>query len=1137
MSATTVPTIPPRPARAQQAAAANGANKLPEIPPRPLPKRLDRSVSPGNFPRSPLNEPWQPLTKIKSTDANNGTLRRPSVQQMPSVGQEGMEYADIDTPNGQNIPTEQTRSVAQDLHLHAPKPSLPKASATAQVQAVTRTDSGVAAGHGVGKSGTPGADEGEHMGRVRSRASFSRPGSSASGNRRLSMHADEHGPAEIGMRVPINPLLGDVQAPSPAPFTPSHTGEKRRGHHNRARSRDGLPPGSYGLHGHGIASSDPFEKDWYAKHPEELQHEEAHGHGVYEGIGSGRGAFALSSDDLNKIVRNTASRGSGFGRLISKELMCKLTITGTTGNTLSYPDEQIGYLASEHYQGHPLTKSLTNVSQPAHESPLRKSSLPASDMDPVVSFSKRQASNASESAMDSPLQTPVHIEAPENRYNKITGGEETINESADLGPSISRPGTGHGDSDYNAPILAADEVAKNIMGEHLHPAISPRVDRRSSDFADYRSGEITPTSRPSSRPGSIHGMHSGAFSLGRFASHHDDRESMHTPLEDVDEYEPLFPDEDSKLQKSVSHVERFKQRPDALKHRFPSNDIWEDARDYGMYEATVSTPEPPHEQEIRPSSGSTFETPEQEAAGKGEKLEADRKRKLAQRALLPSHLQDEIPTRPGMQPRFPSQDIWEDSPDSFHLVTTVSSPPPEDTTSPVEAPAPRPMIPPRPAQKSKLADGPSAAQAPPVIPARPTRKPDITEGSPTELKKVPSIPDRPKPQVPPRPAKKPSGDSLTKTLSDQSTETERAVPQASPPLTKAKPQIPARPGPSAKFTGLKGNFMSDLNQKLGLGPPKEKEPEPEAEAKPLEDARKSRARGPQRRAPAKSPSGLASSPPAKVRFATSKPLTVWHIDDSGRLNVPSSDDGAKISPSKALESEAEKLVTPEQSEVLQNATIADAGSPPTIDTSTERQAPEETIVGPDHQASHSVPAPEAPSEYAEPTPGTPVSEKPNPLSHQATNDAAYLSQQTTASSGLASGPELEKIQTPIRINDVPAVTADANVTSPERKAAEEPIELRNEQVSAAAPSSSSLSAVPDQNPDGTSTVNSQQAGVAASGQQDAATVAANGVVAGGADHAAEPMPEKDVSYDQLEAMQMKADGKELSDGEMKKVME
>jgi Altered inheritance of mitochondria protein 21 len=325
---TVAPTIPPRPSRAHQAAAAHGADRLPEVPPRPINKRLDRSVSPGNYPRSPLNEPYNPLMKTKSIDATaqEGLPRPPSVQHLPSLGQEGMEYGEIQFQPEQPVSTlgadaaAQTRNVAQDLHLHAPRPSLPKAAATAQVQAVTRTDSTQAASHGLGNNSTPGHDDHGHdaLGRVRSRTSFSRPNSSASGGRRASIvQADEHGPAELGMRVPINPLLGDVQAPSPASFSPNHTGqngEPKRRHHFRTKSgKDVAPPGSYGLHGHGLPPSDPFEKDWYAKHPEELHHEEAHGHGVYEGLGSGRGAFALSSDDLNRIVSNANIAGSGFG--------------------------------------------------------------------------------------------------------------------------------------------------------------------------------------------------------------------------------------------------------------------------------------------------------------------------------------------------------------------------------------------------------------------------------------------------------------------------------------------------------------------------------------------------------------------------------------------------------------------------------------------------------------------------------------------------------------------------------------------------------------------------------------------------------------------------------------------------------
>lgn len=216
------------------------------------------------------------------------------------------------------------RNIRGDLTLHAPKPSLPEASAKAQVKAVTRTDDQQAAAHGFGKIGTPNFEEPELVGRspTLKASSMTRSGSLPSGpsSRRQSIAPpeDEHGPAELGLRVPINPNAGDVQAPSPAPFAsmPELHGTGKKRHH--ARSKSGrevyLPPGSYGLHGHGPHTHDKFDKDWYSKHPDQLLHEETIGHGHYSATGSGRGEWALSSEDLNRIVRNTASRGAGFGR-------------------------------------------------------------------------------------------------------------------------------------------------------------------------------------------------------------------------------------------------------------------------------------------------------------------------------------------------------------------------------------------------------------------------------------------------------------------------------------------------------------------------------------------------------------------------------------------------------------------------------------------------------------------------------------------------------------------------------------------------------------------------------------------------------------------------------------------------------
>ena len=813
---------------------------------------------------------------------------------------------------------------------------------------------------------------------------------------------------------------------------------------------------------------------------------------------------------------------------------------------MSYPDEQIGYLASEQYaaQSQPatpygLSKTLTNSSQPAMESPLRKASLPAEDVDPVVQVrSLRPASHQSDDAVDSGNEGPIHINEPKRQYNKITGGEETIDETEVPKPYVKD----EDEQDYNVPILAADEVAKGGDSEFLQPAVSPRYDRRSSSYDyEHRSGDVTPSnSRPSSRPGSIYGLHSASHSLSRFVSHHDDRETMHTPLEDVDEYEPLFPDEDSK-QKALSHAERFKQRPDTLKHRFPSQDIWEDTPDSVMYQATVSTPDLPQDREIKPSA--VFESPENEGLGKGEKLA-----RPADDFLTKSrpHLKAEL-TRPGMQPRFPSSDIWEDSPESYHLVTTVGNVPAEEA-APVEAVS-KPVIPPRPA-KSRLGEGASSAQVAPSIPPRPQKTahgvPPIDskvsgaisptkQRSPTELRKVPSIPDRPKPQVPPRPIKKTSGDSLTKIASKDSAdsnETDKAVPITSPPLNKAKPQIPARPG-QAKFSNLKGNFLGDLNQKLGLGPPKEKEPESEIEAKPLEDARKGRARGPQRRAPAKSPTAAPAT-----NLSISKPQSLWQIGDSGlltvgsdgELSVPDSAEDVDQKPEpeleKAMDEQPPMTLSSEKVAQVDHATIADAPLPPSIDTESETKAEMEQQKRPDDAPEPMAPnlATNAAGEFPDPTLGTPTSERGNPLSLHPTAESVNLSQHTTESSEGAAAHALER-ETPNPNTDAIPVskqtTASAESGEPleefEKKAPEEPIEIRNEQVSAPAPGS-----------------NNSTNGEAKSSKadQDAAED-----VKKGADTPKEPMPEEDVSYAKLEEMQSKADGKQVSDGGVKKVVD
>jgi hypothetical protein len=322
--------------------------------------------------------------------------------------------------------------------------------------------------------------------------------------------------------------------------------------------------------------------------------------------------------------------------------------------------------------------------------------------------------------------------------------------------------------------------------------------------------------------------------LTRFDSRemHDD---SHTPLEDVEEYEPLFPEDESKKERPVSAAERFKKRPDMLKHRFPSEDIWEDTPNSLQYYATVTTPDLP-----KRDSSETFETPEQEATRrmKTDKIDSH---KVASHILEGEGVRGkEKPMRPDYKQRFPSRDIWEDAPDSQQLVTTV-----EPATDEVRSPE---------------------VSSKPSIPPRPQKQAQAT--SPTEKRQPPVIPDRPKPQMPARPAKPTSQPSA-----------EGAVP-------KAKPAVPARPGGS-KIAALKAGFLTDLNSRLQLGPqqpkPQEKEPEPAAEKQPLSDARKGRARGPTRRKPAAENANARLPTIPEIKITTA--WNVWSVGEDGDLTV------------------------------------------------------------------------------------------------------------------------------------------------------------------------------------------------------------------------------------------------------------
>ena len=653
---------------------------------------------------------------------------------------------------------------------------------------------------------------------------------------------------------------------------------------------------------------------------------------------------------------------------------------GTSPAIMGTPTEQIGFQASEEYTSRMSSprpgyqQAHSNTSQTHVDSPLRKESFPA-EITGRVEFEgnlSRSLNGPSDTALESEVEDEdtIHVDDPRRRFNKIYGSAGHVESTEDLDPLSGNGGEEGGiqeEHGYGAPILASDEVAKEPFGWELQPAVSPMNERRGSYYDEsggyhHRSGSASSISgsRPTSRPGSIHGTLPG-FRLG----------AESTPLEDLEEYEPLFPEDEKTgeaIKKPLTAADRLK-RPELRNRKFPSQDIWEDTPKSLQYTATVSTPQLPEEtgeseKNLHIREG---ETPEQAFARRQEELaeqeSADSESFLHQEKKPwgnKAHLLAE--SRPGLKQRFPSRDIWEDSPDCLQLQTTVGGPQSEEKavlSPPSERPTTgavayhqekaaaglplgseegrattgiaatmKPQIPARPA-RSKPVDLPEKTQ--PAVPDRPQRSRQVPSND-SALGTSPPLPMKSKPVVPARPSKPITRDSsenlsLTQVPSNSSAKSVGSD-QGSVAAAKPKPPVPSRPVGS-KIAALQGGFMSDLNKRLQLGPqvPKKDEPTPEVQEEekapaPLADARKGRARGPARRAPAKSPAPATEAAVEKPSsLAFSMPSTLWQIDpDEDLLHVTSHEDETKpSSDTKVAQSEAPALATNTAGESLNDA--------------------------------------------------------------------------------------------------------------------------------------------------------------------------------------------------------------------------
>lgn len=646
-------------------------------------------------------------------------------------------------------------------------------------------------------------------------------------------------------------------------------------------------------------------------------------------------------------------------------------------------------------------KRLSSGNQPAIASPLRKASVPGQE-----NYSLKQ--QFEDQALESDAEDVIHVDPPAHRTSKVGGGgyDPPTEDFGPEGGNTEQEGGWVVENGYGVPILASDEVARNPdpAAAYMQPAVSPEQEKRGSDYYAGWDSDAPPSYQTGRRSSKDKVGRSGSGQgepMARIRTRDQVPGSgVGTPLEEIEEYEPLFP-EDEKEPPKTKALDGLR-RSDLARHHFPSQDVWEDTPESLQHQTTVDTPQEPEDL----NASTTFEHPAKESARKDGNDPQDRAdfltdetQKMAKPHFKPG-VMDEL--RPHHAQRFPSQDIWEDSPDSLHYQTTVSTPQmpedletstgslppqveddqakpkfkhdvaeehrrqlhlgqrfpspdiwedtpdslylettvsgpqtpeenilsPESAKSPPEATFAKPQIPARPGRPSKLGEESSPAQAQPNIPARPPQKLRQVPPADAEVPQIPArpgankaaapvLPDRPKPHVPARPARVPRSESqenttLSKTVSNVGAES--ASSAKSPPEVKAKPAIPSRPV-NANFANLKASFMENLNSRLKLGPQapkKEEEPEetkPEQKA-PLADARKGRTKGPARRKPAASavapiPAEQDEASKKSVSLAITTTFTVWQIGEAGDVSVPDVSDPLPFVSS--AEQEVEKI--------------------------------------------------------------------------------------------------------------------------------------------------------------------------------------------------------------------------------------
>ncbi|RKF82350.1 putative protein impact protein [Golovinomyces cichoracearum] len=878
---------------------------------RPNDERLDKSIYPSqdlhafsqNIMALNLNERRdQEPVDTENCAVSGAEICRPSSVNLPSLGEEGIEYDDVyvGLENESELPSTKVSNNSKDYTHHAPNSTSPCSSTVVDSSMTNHT-------------GSSKTSEKENSIDAITRKEDSQ---SRSTSRNIT-HADhcipnlsnELGIPQIGQYVPMNPNAGDVQAPPPSLGSHvatgailSENGAQKRNHTRKLSGRDkDIPSDSYGRFGHGIIiTQDRFDKAYYKKHPELLKKET----GFY---GEARPEWAMSSEDLNKIVRDTASHGTGVG---------------ASSKNIGTPSEQIGLKASEEYVCKTFSPRPQPCNQKIHQT-LHKSDTESSSISESFSsipernsstFDNKEGLKYRDDKETLAHENITHADDSIRRYISDNEAFEHVSLTESSRSNTFRENT-HDDHGYEAPILASDEVAKNPLDKELQPAVFPLNESSKASQEEY-----IYTSNYQEESKKVN------HKLGALISATNSNYYKHTPLEDLEEYEPLFPDERKMVEKSgtLNPVEKF-QCPE-MNRRFPSQDVWEDTPNSLQYTATVSAPQLPEERKEKEKTGYEEETLPQAFARRQEEL-AEQELKGPENGRPQERVKKPMKMIPQSEPktisevtnhRFPSRDIWEDTPDSLLLRTSVARPQIEkETINSAEeqydlVTTVTKMTPNLSRLSLNHTEAANEVRLKSVMKSSPpfhsgssqapgsnenlsiSKRENITKNhqKPLSRESFPAVPSKSKPQIPARPSKLGSRESSGSSSTNLGSNTVATG--------KLKPPVPSRPI-GGKIAAFQSDFMSDLNKRLQLGSQASKGDMQKGDMQkgditqgktlkaPLIDPRKGRARGPVRRAPKKNLAPYSNthiSDETKC-FKISATSTIWSFDpDKEQVQVP-----------------------------------------------------------------------------------------------------------------------------------------------------------------------------------------------------------------------------------------------------------